>query len=189
MPKVTLKGGTLLAPMPAALVSCGDMENSNLITVAWTGIINSAPPRTYISVRPERYSHEIISRTGEFVINLTTEKLAHATDYCGVKSGRDMDKFEVSGLSKLPAHTVKCPIVAESPLALECRVFDVIKLGSHDMFLADILSVQADSALMSGSGRLELDRAGLMCYLHGEYFSMGKKLGKFGYTVAKKKKK
>lgn len=189
MSKIKWKGGTLLAPVPPALVTCSDGERDNVLTVAWTGILNSDPPKTYISVRPSRYSHQIISKSGEFAIHLTTKELARATDWCGVYTGAKVDKFERCRLQKEAANEIGCPIIAQSPLVLECRVSDVIHLGSHDMFMADIVAVDVDEALIDEKGKLHLDRAGLLAYAHGEYFELGKKLGSFGYSVAKKKKK
>jgi len=184
--KIRWDAGTLLAPVPAVLVSCGDMEKSNVFTVAWTGIINSTPAKTYISVRKERFSHQIIKETGEFILNLTTRDLVRATDFCGVKSGRNTDKFKLMNLSKQDANEVKCPIIGESPVSIECRVTDIIELGTHDMFIADILCVDVSENLVDNVGRLELDKADLIAYSHGEYFALGEKLGKFGYTVKKK---
>ena len=189
MGKVLWKGGTLLAPLPAVMVTCGDMENSNIVTVAWTGIINSHPPMTYISLRPERYSHGIIKESGEFAINLSTAQLIRWTDYLGVHTGRKIDKFKKSGLTKEEAREVSCPLIAESPLALECRVTNIVSLGSHDMFMADIVAVDADEELIDRSGRLHLERAHLAAFAHGEYFGLGSSLGKFGFSVAKKKKR
>lgn len=189
MSKAQWRGATLLAPVPAVMVSCGTMEASNILTIAWTGIINSNPPKTYISIRPERHSYEIIKASGEFVINLTTSPLVRATDFCGVRSGRDFDKFEKMALTKEPAVHLNCPMIGESPVNLECRVTEIVPLGSHDMFLADILTVNVDEQYLDESGKLHLDRAQLISYAHGEYFELGKKLGSFGYTVRKKKKK
>lgn len=189
MSKAQWRGATLLAPVPAVMVSCGTMEASNILTIAWTGIINSNPPKTYISIRPERHSYEIIKASGEFVINLTTSPLVRATDFCGVRSGRDFDKFDKMALTKEPAVHLNCPMIGESPVNLECRVTEIVPLGSHDMFLADILTVNVDEQYLDESGKLHLDRAQLISYAHGEYFELGKKLGSFGYTVRKKKKK
>lgn len=189
MSKAQWRGATLLAPVPAVMVSCGTMEASNILTIAWTGIINSNPPKTYISIRPERHSYEIIKASGEFVINLTTSPLVRATDFCGVRSGRDFDKFEKMALTKEPSVHLNCPMIGESPVNLECRVTEIVPLGSHDMFLADILTVNVDEQYLDESGKLHLDRAQLISYAHGEYFELGKKLGSFGYTVRKKKKK
>lgn len=186
MSKVKWNGGALLAPVPPALVTCGTIESPNVLTIAWTGILNTIPPKTYISVRPERFSYPIIEGAGEFVINLPTAALVRAVDLCGVKSGRDTDKWKLAGLTPLPATEVKCPLIAESPLALECRITQKIPLGSHDMFLADIVAVDVEQALVDRAGKLHLDRAGLLAYAHGEYFELGKKLGSFGYSVRKK---
>ena len=189
MSKIQWKGSTLLAPVPAALVSCGTMENPNALTVAWTGITCSDPPMTYISVRPERYSYEIIKNSGEFVINLTTGAMARATDFCGVRSGREMDKLVAAGLTAEPANAVSAPVIAQSPLSLECKVRQIIPLGSHDMFLAEIVAVDVEEKLLDEAGKLRLEKAGLMAYSHGEYFAMGKKIGSFGYSVRKKRPK
>ena len=188
MAKKSLKPGTMLYPLPAVMVSCGDMEASNIITIAWTGIVNSEPPRTYISVRKERYSHDIIEKSGEFVINLTTKELAFAADHCGCRTGAKEDKFKVCGLHKLPAEQLRCPLIEESPINLECRVFDVIPLGSHDMFLADIVGVHADEELFDEKGRIRIEDAGLVSYTHSNYLQTGpKSAGTFGFSVRKKK--
>lgn len=189
MSKVSWRGGTLLAPVPAVMVTCGDMDKSNIITIAWTGITCSDPPMTYISVRPERYSYGIIKERGEFAINLTTVQTSKWTDFLGVHTGRKIDKFKKSGLTKEAAQKVSCPLIAESPLSLECVVKDVIPLGSHDMFLAEIVAVDVDEELIDKNGKLHLERASLLAYSHGEYFALGKSLGKFGFSVARKKKK
>lgn len=189
MAKIKWRGGAMLAPVPPALVTCSDGERDNVLTVAWTGIVCTDPPKTYISVRPKRFSYDIVKKSGEFAINLTTADLVRAADWCGVYTGAKVDKFERCRLSKEPAQQIGCPILAESPLALECRVTDVIPLGTHDMFLADIVAVDVDEALLDEHGKLHLERAGLVAYAHGDYFSLGKKLGNFGYSVAKKKKK
>lgn len=197
MSKTRLNPGTLMAPVPAVMVSCGGHgregepgEKPNIITIAWTGIINSDPPMTYISVRRERFSHEIISKTREFVINLTTEDLAFATDWCGVKSGRDFDKFKEQNLTASPSQVVRCPQIAESPVSLECQVTDVIELGSHDMFLANIVSISVDEKLMDDKGAIHLERAGLIAYNHGHYYPIKKQeVGRFGYSVMKPKTK
>lgn len=186
MSKIAWKGGTLLAPVPAVMVSCGDMEKSNVFTVAWTGIINSTPPKTYISVRPSRHSYQMIKERGEFVINLTTEALARATDSCGVLTGAKVDKFAKFKLTKEKGQEVEAPLIAESPLCLECRVTDIIPLGTHDMFIADIVAVDIEESLVDDDGKLHLDKAKLLAYSHGEYFALGKKLGSFGYSVRKK---
>ena len=186
MGKVSWGGGTLLAPVPPALVTCGTMEHPNVLTIAWTGIINTIPAKTYISVRPERYSYPMIEETGEFAINLPTAALVRAVDLCGVKSGRNLNKFELTGLTPVAAAKVSCPILEESPLSLECRVVEKIPLGSHDMFLAEIVAMDVNEELLDKNGKLHLDRAGLLAYAHGEYFELGKKLGSFGYSVRKK---
>ncbi len=189
MEKIVWKGATLLSPVPPALVSCGTLEQPNALTIAWTGILNSQPPKTYISVRPERYSHGLIKAGGEFVINLPTAAMVRAIDYCGVRSGRDEDKLKKTGLTPLPVEGFSCPMIGESPLSLACRVTEVVPLGSHDMFLADIVSVLVDPALVGEDGKLRLAKAGLCAYAHGEYFALGKKIGDFGFFVKKKKKK
>ena len=177
-----------MAPVPPTLISCGSMEKPNVMTVAWTGILNTKPPKTYISVRPERYSHPLITESGEFVINLTTEKLVKAADFCGVRSGRNYDKFALCDLHPQASSRVSAPSIEESPLSLECKVTDRVSLGSHDMFIADIMCVTVDESLITPEGKLCLDKAGLAAYAHGEYFALGKKLGSFGYSVRKKKK-
>lgn len=177
----------MIYPLPAVLVSCGNSQRSNLITVAWTGIVCTNPAMCYISVRPERYSHAIITETMEFTINLTTESMAHATDWCGVRSGRDYDKWAETGLTPEPGVKVQCPSIAQSPLSIECRVKQILKLGSHDMMIAEVLNVRADSSLIDPeSGAFRLDRAGLMAYSHGAYFTLGQQLGRFGFSVKKK---
>ncbi len=180
--------GTMIYPVPAVLVSCGaSAEEYNMLTVAWTGTICSEPAMCYISVRPERHSYEIIKRTGEFVINLTTSALARATDWCGVRSGRDYDKFKEMGLTPIASAKVAAPTVAESPVAIECRVKEIIPLGSHDMFLAEVVNVSVDETLIDKeSGKLDLERARLLAYSHGEYYELGKALGHFGWSVRKK---
>lgn len=188
--KHSCKPGTMLYPLPAVLVSCGATPDQyNLITVAWTGTICSDPPMCYISIRPERHSYDIIRRTGEFVINLTTEALARATDWCGVRSGRDYDKFREMGLTPEPADKVAAPAIKESPVSIECRVKQVVPLGTHDMFIADIVNVLVDEEFINAeTGKFELERAGLLAYSHGEYYALGKALGHFGWSVRKKPK-
>lgn len=186
MAKVNWKGGTLLAPVPAVMVSCGEKQSPNVCTVAWTGIINSNPPRTYISLRKSRLSHEIISRTGVFCINLTPSKLARITDFVGVRSGREIDKFQKLNITPEECAHIDTVSIAECPVTLECRVFNTIELGSHDMFLADIVGVTVDETLVDDSGKLHMEKAHLMAYSHGEYFTMGKRIGKMGYSVKKK---
>ena len=189
MAKINWKGSTLLGPLPTVMVSCGTMEKSNIITVAWTGITNTVPPKTYISVRPSRHSHGIIKEQGEFVLNLTPSHLVRAADYCGTYTGAKVDKFAKCKLTKLFVDEVKAPLIAECPLSLCCRVTEVIPLGSHDMFLADIVAVDVDESLLDEKGKLHLERAHLAAYAHGDYFELGKRIGGFGYSVAKKKKK
>ncbi len=188
MSKIKWKGGALLSPVPPAMVSCSDGEHDNIITIAWTGIVNTIPPKTYISVRPSRFSHRIIKESGVFAINLTTRELVRQADGCGVYTGAKVDKFAKYSLTKERASEIDCPLIAESPLSLECRVTDIIPLGSHDMFLADIVAVDVDESLLDGNGKLHLDRAGLVAYSHGDYFELGKRIGGFGFSVAKKKK-
>ena len=188
MSKISFKPGTMLNPVPAVMVSCGDGNVNNIITIAWTGIINTDPPMTYVSVRKERYSHDIIKKTGEFVINLTTEKLAFATDYCGVKSGRDVDKFKEQNLTAEESKVVKCPSIAQSPVNIECKVTEIKELGSHDMFIAEIVNVNVDEDLMDEKGKLCLEDAGLIAYNHGHYFALKRtELGRFGYSIMKPK--
>ncbi len=189
MARIKWKGGTLLAPVPPAMVTCSDGECDNVLTIAWTGILNSDPPKTYISVRPSRHSYEIIKKSGEFAINLTTKDLTRAADWCGVHTGAKVDKFERCRLTKEKASEIGCPIIAESPVVLECRVTDVIPLGTHDMFMADIVAVDVDDALLDETGKLHLERAGLVAYAHGGYYELGRRIGTFGFAVAKKKKK
>lgn len=189
MAKIKWRGGAMLSPVPPTMVTVSDGERENVFTVAWTGITNTIPPKTYISVRPSRYSHGIIKRGGVFAINLTTEALVRAADFCGVHTGAKVNKFERCSLSVERATEIDCPILSDSPVVLECRVTDVIPQGSHDMFLADIVATDVDEALVDANGKLHLEKAGLVAYAHGDYFSLGKKLGTFGYSVAKKKKK
>lgn len=186
--KKSFKPGTLLSPVPAVMVSCGDGEEKNIITIGWTGIINSDPPITYISVRKSRHSHHIIEKTGEFVINLTTEKLAFAADYCGVKSGRDVDKFKEMNLTPEACEIVKFPMIEQSPVNLECRVLEVKSYPTHDMFIAEIVAMHIDDEIVDEKGRIDMSQAGLIAYIHGEYFGIKKSpLGRFGYSVMKPK--
>lgn len=185
MERENFKPGTLHAPLPAVMATVGDMENSNIITVAWTGILSSDPARTYISVRPSRHSHKLLCEHGEFVINLTTEALAYATDYAGIYTGAKVDKFEKLGLTKLESAVVKAPTIGESPLALECKVFEVLHMGSHDVFMADIVNVSCDKRILDKNGRICFNKAGLIAYAHGEYFALGDIVGKFGFSAAK----
>lgn len=188
--KQSWKPGTMIYPLPAVLVSVGATEEEyNLFTVAWTGTVCTNPPMCYISVRPERHSYEIIRRTGEFVINLTTSRLARATDWCGVRSGRDYNKFREMGLTPIPATQVAAPVVAESPVSIECRVRQIVPLGSHDMFIADVVNVLVDEEYIDPeSGKFDLQRADLIAYSHGEYFRLGDVIGHFGWSVRKKRK-
>ena len=189
MAKQKWKGGALLAPVPTAMVTCSDGERDNVLTIGWTGILNTDPPKTYISVRPSRHSYEMIKKSGEFAINLTTKELVRAADWCGVHTGAKVDKFERCCLRKEPAKEISCPILADCPVVLECRVTDVIKLGTHDMFMADIVAVDVDDSLLDEAGKLHMERAGLVAYAHGTYYELGRRLGSFGFAVAKKKKK
>lgn len=182
------KPGNMLYPLPVVMVSCADGKgNTNILTVAWAGTVCTNPPMLSISVRPERYSCRMIQETGEFVVNLTTERLVRATDLCGVKSGRDVNKWEAAGLTPVPAKQVKAPLIGESPVNLECRVEQEIVLGSHILFLARVVSVSVDEAWLDEKGSFHLDWAKPICYSHGKYFQMGKEIGKFGFSVAKKK--
>ena len=186
----TRKPGNMIYPVPAVLVTVADCEgNSNIITIAWTGTICTNPPMAYISVRPERYSYHMLRESGEFVINLATESMAYATDYCGVRSGRNVDKWKETGLTPVPAQTVKAPVIAESPVAIECRVTEVKELGSHHMFLAEVVGVSVDRRYMDEKGTFHLNDAGLVAYSHGTYFELGEKIGTFGYSVRKKPEK
>ena len=189
MSRKVWKAGTFIYPLPAVMVSCGTMEKSNIMTVAWTGIINTNPAMCYISVRPERYSYNLIKEQGEFVINLTNEKLAFATDWCGVKTGAKVDKFKEMHLTKEKAEFVKCPIIKESPVAIECKVEEIKELGSHHMFIAEVLSIDADDKYIDEKGAFDISKCNLIAYSNGHYYSMGRKLGRFGFSVQKKKKK
>ncbi len=186
MAKTTWKPGTMLYPLPVVMVSCGNMKNPNIITVAWTGTINSDPAMTYVSVRKERFSHSLITESRLFVINLVTENLCRATDYCGVKSGRDENKFAKMNLTPEESPSLKIPSIKESPLSIECKVRQIVELGSHDMFIADIEAVNVEEKFISKSGKLELDKCNLIAYSHGKYYTLGKELGHFGYSVKKK---
>ena len=180
--------GPLLAPLPSVMVSCGSMEESNILTIAWTGIINSNPPMTYISVQPKRYSHDIIEKNGEFVINLVSEQLAKAMDFCGVRSGRDIDKFESQGLTREAADTVSAPLIAESPVNLECRVKDIVRMPSHDMFIAEITAVHVDEKFVDEKGAYDFGAMDLVAFSHGKYYRLvPEELGFFGFSVMKPK--
>lgn len=185
MSKLMWKAGTMEYPLPAVLVSCGDGKVANVLTVAWTGIICTDPAMTYVSIRKERYSYDIIKRTGEFVINLTTEDLARATDMAGVKTGRNIDKFKMLGITSEKAPNLNCPMVKESPVSIECKVEEVKELGSHDMFIAKIVSVNVDEKYLDETGKFDLEKCNLIAYSHGNYYSLGKNLGKFGFSVKK----
>ena len=180
------KSGTFIYPLPVVMVTSGTYENANIMTVAWTGIINTNPAMCYISVRPERYSYNLIKERGEFIINLTNERLAYATDWCGVRSGSMYDKFKTMNLTKEKARHVKCPIIKESPVAVECRVKEIKEIGSHHMIIADILSIDADKKYIDEDGAFDITKCNLISYSNGKYFSCGKKIGKFGFSVEKK---
>ena len=188
MSKIQWKGGTFIYPIPAVMVSCGTMEKSNIITVAWTGILNTNPAMCYISVRPERYSHDIIKENGEFAINLTTRQLAYATDWCGVKSGRDVDKFKEMKLTKERANIIKAPLIKECPVSVECKVKEIVPLGSHDMFVAEIVAIDADEKYIDEKGAFDISKCDLIAYANGGYYPLESKIGKFGYSVQKKSK-
>ena len=187
--KIILKPGNMLNPSPVVMVSCGNTPDEyNIITVAWTGTLCSDPPMCYISVRPERHSHDIIKRNGEFVINLATERLAFATDWCGVRSGKKFNKFIEMNLTPVKGQVIKAPLIYESPVNIECVVKDIIPLGSHDMFIADVVAVNASEFLMDKNSKiLQLERGNLLSYSHGQYYTLGKRIGKFGFSVEKKK--
>lgn len=190
MKKVKWRSGTLLSPVPAVVVTCGTVEKPNAVTIAWTGIICSDPAKTYISVRPSRYSYDIIKQTREFVINLTTSSMVRSVDMVGIKSGRDCeDKLKLAKLATCPSTELSCPMLEDSPLTLECKVTDIIPLGSHDMFIADIVSVNVAEKLIDEKGKLHLEQASLMAYSHGDYFALGKKIGSFGFSAKKKRPK
>ena len=185
--KLVWKPGTMIYPLPAVLVSCGDKQgNSNILTIAWTGILCSDPAIVYISVRPERYSRRIIRESGEFVINLTTEKLAYATDFCGVRSGRDVDKWKECNLTPMEATKVYAPIIAESPVNIECKVMKMERLGSHDMFMAEVIAVDVSEECVDEKGRFDINACNLITFAHGAYYSLKEMIGTFGYTVRKK---
>ena len=190
MSKECWKPGNMLYPLPAVMVSCAEEgKNDNIITVAWTGTVCTNPPMAYISVRPDRYSYDMIKNSGEFVINLTTKDLVKAVDYCGVRSGRDVDKFKEMHLTKESANYVKAPLIKECPVNIECKVKEIKELGSHHMFLADVVGVNIEQDLLDETGKFHLNKANLVMYSHGEYFGFGELLGSFGYSVKKKKKK
>ena len=186
MKKQHWPGGAMLGPVPPALVSCGTMEKPNALTIGWTGILNTIPPKTYISVRPERYSYNLIKESGEFVINLPTEKIVKAVDYCGCRTGAKEDKLAKCGLTVTKGVKINAPMVDQSPVNLECKVTDIVHLGSHDMFIADIVGVNVDESLLDEKGKLHLSKAGLCAYAHEEYFALGKQIGDFGFSVRRK---
>lgn len=187
MSKISWKPGTMLFPLPPVMVTCGDMEKHNVLTIAWTGIINTEPPMTYISVRPSRYSHDIIKETKEFVINISTLELAKACDYCGVKSGKNTDKFKDMNFEIEPCQVVKAPMLKKAPVSLECKVVDIKSFGTHDMFTAEIVNVNIDDRYLEEDNRLALEKAGLLVFAHGRYYTMGRDLGGFGFSVDKTK--
>lgn len=187
MGKTMWKPGTFIYPIPAVMVTSGTMEKSNIMTVAWTGIQNTNPAIVYISVRPERYSYNLIKETGEFAINLTTKELAYATDWCGVKSGAKVDKFKEMHLTKQKGNFVECPLIEESPVSVECKVIEIKELGSHHMFVAEVLSIDADERYIDEKGAFDISKCNLIAYANGGYYELGKKIGKFGYSVEKKK--
>ena len=186
MAKINFKPGNMLYPLPAVLISCGDIDGeSNLFTVAWAATVCTNPPMVSISVRPERYSYDMIRRQKEFVINLTTKDLAFATDYCGVRSGKDTDKFADMHLTPEKSVKINTPAIKESPINIECKVKDIIELGSHDMFIAEVVAVNVDESLLDKKGTLHLEKAELVSYSHGQYYALGEHLGRFGYSVKK----
>ena len=189
MNKEIWKPGTFIYPIPAVMVSCGDMEKANIITVAWTGIINTNPAMCYISVRPERYSYNIIKETKEFVINLTTKELTYATDWCGVKSGAKVDKFKEMNLTKEKSNFVKCPSIKESPVSIECKVKEIKELGSHHMFIAEVLSINASKKYIDENGAFDISKCNLIAYANGKYFELGKQIRKVWIFCTKKAKK
>jgi flavin reductase (DIM6/NTAB) family NADH-FMN oxidoreductase RutF len=188
MSKQVWKGTVLTAPVPPVMVTCGDMENSNIVTVAWTGTVNTKPPMTYVSLRPTRHSYGIIKEKGEFVINLTTASQVKSTDYCGTFTGKKVDKFAKCGFTKARASQVSAPLIEECPVNLECKVRDIIPLGTHDMFLAEIVAVNVDESLIDEGGKLRLDRAELAAFAHGDYYALGKRLAPIGISVKNHKK-
>ena len=189
MEKQAWKGAPLLAPVPAVMVTCGSMETANIITVGWAGIINTRPPMCYISLRTERHSYSLVKESGEFVINLPTKNLAKAVDFCGVRSGREYNKFSECNLTPTLGSALQTPIIKEAPLALSCKVQQIIELDTHHMFIAEIVAVDVDENLITKNGELNLEKANLIAYSHGEYFALGEKLGSFGFSVKKERTK
>ena len=188
MAKRAFEGAVIMAPLPCVMVTSGTVDEPNVMTVAWTGIVNTHPAKTYISVRKSRYSYDLITKSGEFVINLVPSTLVRACDFCGVRSGRDVNKFEACHLTAEPSEAVNAPSLSESPLSLECRVTDIVPLGTHDMILADIVKMRVSEDIIDETGKFRLEKAGLLAYMHGSYYTLGKKIGSFGYSVKKKKK-
>ena len=188
MARKSFKAGALTAPLPPVMVTVGDMENANVLTIGWTGILSTIPPRTYVSIRPQRHSYKLLKATGEFVINLTTSDQARVVDYVGIYTGAKVDKFKECGLTKVESKEVAAPTIKECPLALECRVIEVIPMGTHDVFIADIVSVSCDESILDESGKIRFDNAGLLAYAHGEYYALGEKVGKFGFSTKKPEK-
>lgn len=189
MKKIIWKPGTMLYPVPVVMVTCGTIEKSNIITVAWTGTVNSEPPMTSISIRKDRFSHDIIAKEGCYTINLVDDKLCKKADFCGVKSGRDIDKAKILGIDLMPSSVISSPLIVNSPVNIECVVERIIELGSHDMFIGRVVAVSVGGKYIDEKNKLWLDKANLVAYSHGEYFLLGKKLGHFGYSVRKKQKK
>ncbi len=189
MGRTIWKSGTFIYPLPAVMVSCGNMEKTNIITVAWTGIINTNPAMCYISIKPERYSYKMIKESKEFVVNLTNQQLAYATDWCGVKTGAKVDKFKEMHLTKEKAQNVKCPLIKESPVSIECKVKEIKNLGSHHMFISEILSIDVKNEYIDKKGTFDIGKCNLITYANGKYYALGKQIGKFGFSVKKKNKK
>lgn len=189
MSKISWKGGAMLAPVPAVLISCGSVEKPTALTVSWTGVVSSNPPRMYISVRPERNSYEIIKNSGEFAVNMMPSELVRTLDYCGIRSGKSENKLAKRHLTALQCEKISAPQIGESKITLECKVCDVITQGSHDMFIADIVSVNVDESLLDEKGALKIEKAGLLAYAHGSYFALGKKIGSVGFSVKQKRGK
>lgn len=186
MAKITWKAGTMLSPLPPALISCGTMQEPNVMTAAWTGIICTQPTLAYVSIRPSRYSHDIIQNSREFVINVPNAAMAKAVDWCGVKSGKNVNKFEKTGLTAEKCSLIDAPQIKQAPISLECKVKQIIPCGSHDMFLAEVVAVDVDEKYIGPQGELDLEKAQLLAYAHGFYYVLGKKIGKFGWSVEKK---
>lgn len=184
--RVNLGAGVLTAPVPPVMVTVGDMDSANIITIGWTGILATKPPKTYISVRPERYSYNILKERGEFVINLASKNLCEKVDYAGIYTGKKVDKFKETGLTKIPSEAVTCPTIAECPVAIECRVSEIIPMGTHDVFVADILTVTCRGDIVDENGKADFSGADLLAYAHGEYYALGERLGRIGFSTDKK---